>query len=195
MLALSFTRDSTLVLFAAAGWSALAMRTRRSTVVLASGVAAALPALLLFGAPLKRQLAYVIQGFHPPTVVSWSYVIAHYPGTLASVLRQDAHYPQTLAYPVVWYAVGAVLVASVGYMFIAGPRRDPFFTLSRGALLGAAALLVLSINYTALRIELVFLPTIAAGLAFAVSRLVGPVRAWQSRNVNARAAVLEPDGP
>ena len=195
MLALSFTRDSTVVLLAAVGWVVLANRSRRGAVVLASGALAAVPALALFGAPLERQLAYVLHGFHPPTVVSWSYDIAHYPSTLASFLRQDAHYPQTLAYPAVWYAIGAALVAAVGYMFIAGPRRDEFFMLSRGAFVGAIAVVALLPNYTDMRLELVFVPSIAAGLALTVTRLMTPVRAWLSRDVNARAAVLEPDRP
>jgi hypothetical protein len=195
MVALSFTRDSTVVLFAAVGWAVLVTRTRRSMVVLAGGVAASLPALVLFGAPLERQMAYVIQGFHPPTVVSWSYVISHYPATLGSFLREDAHYPQTLAYPAVWYAIGAAVVAAVGYMFIAGPWRDPFFMLSRGAFIGAVAVVALLPNYTGLRLELVFVPVVAAGLAFTVTRLITPARAWLSGEVNARAAVPEPDRP
>jgi hypothetical protein len=145
--------------------------------VLGTGVAASVPAFALFGAPLVRQLSYVLQGFHPPTVVSWSYVLHHYPSALGSVLRQDAHYPLGLSFPVFWFAVAAVLAAALVYMFIASPRRDPFFMLSKGAVVGAAALIAASINYTGLRIEMVFIPSIAVALALAVARLLVPVRA------------------
>jgi tellurite resistance protein TehA-like permease len=179
---LSFTRDSTVVVLAAMGWVVLAMRTRRSGVVLGTGVVASVPAFALFGAPLVSQLSYVLQGFHPPTVVSWSYVLHHYPAALSSVLRQDAHYPLGLSFPVFWFAVAAVLLAALVYMFVASPRGDPFFMLSKGAFVGAAALIVASINYTGLRIELVFIPSIAVALALAVARLLVPVREWLSRH-------------
>ncbi len=182
MLALSFTRDSTVVVLVAVGWVALATRTRRSGLVLATGVAASAPAFALFGAPLVRQLSYVLQGFHPPAVVSWSYVTSHYPSALWSVLRQDAHYPIGLSFPAVWFAVAAALFAALVYTFIASPRRDPFFMLSKGALVGAAALIAASINYTGLRLELVFIPSVAAALAFALARLLTAVREWRSRH-------------
>lgn len=195
MLALSFTRDSTVVPIVGVAWIALMTRTRRSAAVLVTGIAATVPALTLFGAPLVRQLSYVIQAFHIPTVVSWSYVISHYPASLWSVLRQDAHYPMTLSYTAVWYLIGAALVAAVAYMFIAGPRGDPFFMLSRAGLVGAAVLVAISINYTDMRLELVFIPGVAAGLAFAATRLLVPARTWLSRGVDANAAALRPDRP
>jgi len=182
MLALSFTRDSTVVVLAAVAWVVLVTRTRRSGLVLGTGVVASVPAFALFGAPLVRQLSYVLQGFHPPTVVSWSYVSHHYPAALSSVLRQDAHYPLGLSFPVFWFAVAAVLLAALVYMFIASPRGDPFFMLSKGAFVGAAALIAASINYTGLRIELVFIPSIAVALALAVTRLLVPVREWLSHH-------------
>lgn len=195
MLALSFTRDSTVIPIVAVAWIALITRTRRSAVLLATGIAAALPAMIVFGAPVVRQLAYVIHGFHIPTVVSWSYVIAHYPASLWSVVHQDAYYPMTLSYSALWYLIGAVLLVAVAYMFIAGPRRDPFFMLSRAGLIGAAALIAISINYTDLRLEIVFIPGIAAGLAFAIARLPALARALPSRRVGAGAAAVGPDRP
>jgi hypothetical protein len=186
------------VLIAAVGWVAVVARTRRSVLVLVTGIAASVPAPALFGAPLVRQLAYVLQGYHPPTAASWSYVIDHYPAGLWSLLDQDAHYPTTLTYAVIWYVIGAVLIASVGYMFVASPRRDPFFMFSRAALVGAAALIALSINYTGMRLELVFVPSLAAGLAFAASRLLIPLsKNWLGPRLSARAetsATIAPDG-
>jgi hypothetical protein len=195
MLALSFTRDSTVIPIVAVAWIALVTRTRRSSVLVASGIAASVPAVTVFGAPLVRQLAYVIQGFHPPTVASWSYVISHYPANLWSLVRQDVHYPMTLSYAPLWYLIGAALLVAVAYMFIAGPRGDPFFMLARAGLVGAVALIAISINYTGMRLELVFVPGVAAALALAAARLLAPARVWPWRGVNANAAALEPDRP
>jgi hypothetical protein len=137
----------------------------------------------------------VIQGFHVPTVTSWSYVISHYPASLWSLVRQDAYYPMTLSYTAVWYLVGAALLIAVAYMFIAGPRRDPFFMLCRAGSIGALALVAILITYTDLRLELVFVPGVAAALAFAVTRLPAAARVWTSRGLSANAAALEPDRP
>jgi hypothetical protein len=41
-----------------------------------------------------------------------------------------------------------------------------------------------------MRLELVFVPSVAASLAFAVARLLIPVRAWLYRDMNTKAAVL-----
>jgi hypothetical protein len=195
MLALSFTRDSTVIPIVAVGWIALRTRTRRSALLLVTGIAASVPAMTVFGAPLVRQLAYVIQGFHIPTAVSWSYVISHYPASLGSVLRQDAYYPMTLSATPLWYLIGAALILAVAYMFIAGPRGDPFYMLNRAGLVGAAALIAISINYTDMRLELVFIPGVAAALALAVTRLPALARTLPSRGVNTNPAALEPDRP
>jgi hypothetical protein len=184
MLALSFTRDSTIVVLFAVGWVVLATRTRRGVLVLGSGVTASVPAFLLFGAPLVRQMSYVLQGFHPPAVVSWSYVGSHYPAALWSVVRQDLHYPLGLTFPAAWFVVAAALFAALVYMFIASPRRDPFFMLSKGAVVGSAGLIAASINYTSLRLELVFIPSVAVALAFGIARLLIPVREWRSRHAS-----------
>src|SRR5690349_23417266 len=48
MLALSFTRDSTVIPIVAVGWIALVTRTRRSAALLVTGIAAALPAMTVF---------------------------------------------------------------------------------------------------------------------------------------------------
>jgi hypothetical protein len=122
-------------------------------------------------------------------------VISHYPASLWSVVRQDVHYPKTLSYAPLWYLIGAALLGAVAYMFIAGPRGDPFFMLSRAGLVGAALLIAISINYTDMRLELVFIPGVAAGLAFALTRVLAASRAWPSRGVHANPPALEPDRP
>jgi hypothetical protein len=188
MLAPSFTRDATVVLLVAVGWLALSRRTLRIVLVVAAGIAASAPALVLFGAPLVQQLAYVIQGFHIPTVATWSYVLSHYPSALVSLLHSDARYPDSLSYSIIWYAVGVALAGSTIYLFIASPRRDPFYQLSRGAFFGAAATILLALNYTAMRLEIVFIPCVAVALAATIAYLSTSVSAWLSRKRGVQAA-------
>jgi hypothetical protein len=171
ILALSFTRDATVVLLVAVGAIAIATRTRRSAAVLAMGIAASIPEVALFGAPLEKQLTYILQGFRIPTAVNWSYVVAHYPAAAWSVIWDDAAYPNWND-PVVEYPAAAALVAAVAYMLVSAPRRDVFFTLNRAAIVGAVVTVALAVNYTGLRLELVFVPCVAVGLAFAVQRLL-----------------------
>ena len=171
MLALSFTRDATVVLLVAVGWLALSRRTRRTFIVVATGVAASVPALVLFGAPLVQQLAYVIQGYQVPKSATWSYVLSHYPGALASLLHADARYPKTLSYSAIGYGVVVALAGSTAYLFVASPRRDTFYALSRAAFAGASAIILLSLNYSAMRLELVFVPCIAVALAATLTYL------------------------
>lgn len=166
MIALSFTRDATVVVLVAVLWVTLRTRTRRSGLVLLSGIAASLPAPVLFGAPLVQQLCFVFHSFHVPSIVSWSYVGAHYPGAAWSVVRDDVRYLADHA------LVSVVLLAATAYMVIAGARSDPFFMLARAALVGAVISLALLPNYTAMRLELVFVPSIAIALAFTARRLL-----------------------
>ena len=170
ILALSFTRDATVVLLVAVGWIAITTRTRRSTAVLASGIAAAVPAFALFGAPLIEQLSYAMQGFRIPHPASWSYVTGHYPATMLDVLHRDAVYPGELSLPYLWYMIGAAILATIVYTMFASPRRDPFFMLQRAALVGAAVTVALAANWTDMRVELVFVPCVAAALAFTSQR-------------------------
>ena len=172
MLALSFTRDATAVLLVASAAVLLSARTRRSAAVFASGVVAALPAPLLFNVPLVEQMAYTLNDFRPRTPATLSYVGDRYPEAIWSVLRDDLTYPSELALAPVQYLGAAALVIALVYMLARAPWRDEFFTLQRGAVLGALATIAIAVNYSAMRIELVLVPPVAAALAFAVDRLV-----------------------
>lgn len=64
---LSITRDDTVVPLVAVGCLLLHQRDRRSLLLLGSGVAAVLPAILIFGnTSIRENLAYVFSGFNPP---------------------------------------------------------------------------------------------------------------------------------
>jgi len=189
MLALSFTRDASLVLLAGVALIlALSTRTRRGILILVTGTAASVPAIALFGAPLVQQLSWAMQGFNIPHPASWSYVRSHLPGQMRSVLHKDAIYPGELTFHLIWYAVGVVLLAAVAYMVVRAPWREPYYLLQRGALVGGSALLLLAAYYTHMRLELAFVPVVAVSLAFAAELGVASIRrrrAWQPRTPGA----------
>jgi hypothetical protein len=170
MLALSFTRDITVVPLIGVLWIALQTRTRRSALVLGTGVAASIPAPAIFGAPLLQSLCFLFQNYRIPSPVSWSYVAAHYPAALWSVIQGDAQYLEGEA------VVSAVLLAATAYMLLAAPSRDPFFVLARAAVVGAAVSVAVQPSYTFLRLEMAFVPPIAVGLAFTATRLLDVLR-------------------
>jgi hypothetical protein len=170
MLALSFTRDVTVVPLVAVLWVALRARTRRSPLVLLTGIAASTPAPAIFGVPFVEQLCFVFHNYRIPSTVSWSYAVTHYPAALWSVVRGDVQYLEGDA------VVTVVLLAATAYMVIAAPRRDPFFMLARAGLLGAAVSIALLPNYTFLRLEMAFVPPIAVALGFAATQLLDLLR-------------------
>jgi len=170
MLALGFTRDTTAVLVAGAAWLALRLRTTRSLVILVLGVLAALPPPLFFGAPLREALAYMFSDFTVPADTSWGFILENYPKGLRRVQIHDFQYFRD--HPLAALAgIGGLLAV---YVF----RRpaDPYFMLVRGAGIAGIAYLLLQPNYTALRLELVFVPVIAVGLALVVDAVQGRVR-------------------
>ena len=182
MLVLSFTRDATLVVIVALGWVALMTRSRRSAAVLAAGVVAAIPAPLIRGVPLRDQLAWTLNGFHIPATASWSGVLSKYPGAMKDVLHNDFLYPRELPLPPAWYAVGAAILAALVYMVVAADRNDPFFALLEAALIGAALTVALAPNYTNMRLEIVFVPSVAAALAFALRSVLDAYQRLQHPN-------------
>jgi hypothetical protein len=167
ILVLSFTRDASAIVVAAVAWVALRERTRRAVEVLATGVVAALPPLLLFGAPLRNALAYTFSDFTVPTDTSWSFILENYPKGLRRVQIHDLDY--FLDHPLTALAA----VAGIAAVYAIRRPGDPFFTLVRAA--GAACLVYLALlpNYTALRLELVFLPVLAVGLALLADAALG----------------------
>ena len=179
VLALGFTRDATVVLVVAAAWVAFTERTRRATWLLVTGVAAALPAPLLFGAPLQRSLALVVSGFDVPDDTGWGFIVRHYPGALWRLLSSDGH-SLTRATPV----TGLVVVVALAALFVWRRRPDPYFAFVRAAAAGCALLLFLQPNPTGLRLELVFVPVLAVGLALAIEQL--SERLLRLRNARAK---------
>ncbi len=165
LLVLSFTRDEVAVALTGAAALAWARRSRRLWLACALGIVAYLPSLLLFRVPLRENLAYVLNDYRIPTDTSWSHILSVYPGRLGDVLHRDLHYPLETAVPPLTIAMG--LIALAGTVFLLWRHRPlpDLVAVARGTLLGAVATILLAVNYTDWRLELVFVPAAAVGVA------------------------------
>jgi hypothetical protein len=180
VLALSFTRDVTIVVIVASGWLAVAdrmrglrERSRQMAVVTAGVVLASLPAPILFSAPVRENLAYVFNDYRIPRGTGWTSVVSDYPSQLVNLASHDLKYPIHSQYPVLLTIVMALIVLAGIVMLVRPWRNDePFVSLIRAAAAGGLITILISVNYTALRLELVFVPAIAAGVALLAERLV-----------------------
>lgn len=171
VLVLSFTRDLTLVLVIAAAWLALQMRTRTSYLLLGSGFLASLPAPLLVGAPVRENLAYVVDDYTIPVDSSWGYVLDRYPGQLWETVSKDFTYPLEFAFPAPMFLELAVIVAGAVTLF-AVRSDDPYVGMMRAALAGAALTILISVNFTQWRLELAMLPSVAVGVAILTTLVI-----------------------
>jgi hypothetical protein len=168
MLALAFTKDATIVLVVATLWVAARRPTRRALALVVTGVAVSLPPALAFGAPLRRSLASVVSGFQVPEDTSWGFIARHYPAAVRGVLDQDFEY-LTRRTPV----TGLVVVVALAALVLLRRGDDDYFRLVRAAAVGCALVILVQPNPTALRLELVFVPVLAVGLALALDRALG----------------------
>jgi hypothetical protein len=180
----SFTKDQVLVLVAATGWLALRERSRRMTLVVATGALASLPAPLLFAAPVRQNLAYVLGGFQIPRNTSWGWILARYPKMMLEVLKEDLTYPlhERAPYSTISFLLAPAMV--LGLILLFKRSRHPLVTLIQGSALGALATVLLAANYTGLRLELVFVPAVATGFALLgedIAQRVGRRRRAQGR--------------
>ncbi len=172
ILALSFTRDAAVVALSAVAWLAFRERSRLMLVTTLTGVIAALPAPIIFSAPLRENLAYVMNNFRIPADTRWSSILHKYPSQLWKVVEEDLRYPKTAADPVLAFAMGAVVVAGLAVLLFARHRGGSLSVLARGSLVGAAATILVSVNITGLRLELAFVPAVAVGVALLVELIL-----------------------
>lgn len=189
--ALSLTRDAQAILLPAVLWLLVVERrdraaTRTNLTLLGTGIAAALPAFLLGGTPVRDNLAYVITGYNIPEDSSWNFVAAHYFDQLWRTVSTDLTYPVDFSAPVLvlLYAGIAVAVAALVALVARPSGGDPYFSLMKAAIPGCVLLLLLANNPQAYRLELVFVPIAAVGLAVLAERVQSS--GWHS----ARAATL-----
>jgi hypothetical protein len=169
---LAFTRDSTWIPILAAGCCALRYRTRVPVTLFATGVAAALPALLLFSTPVRDLLALLVNNSQPPADPSWSFIASHYPGALWELVRANVGFLRRGEWYTAFYFVGGVLA------LLALVRRRRALGTAGLLMTSAAALGVLYVVaapvFSAFRLELVVVPVAAYGLALAAEA----VAAW-----------------
>jgi hypothetical protein len=172
MAALSLTRDATVALVLGAAWVAWRERhrvetRRRNVLVLVTGLAASIPAALLFHASVRDQLAYVINGYYVPDDTSWGYVIRGYPRQLWTTLEQNLRYPLDYPFPVaaVLY-LGLIALGALVVIFLWRAGREPYFDVHRGAMIGYVLFLAVAANPQGYRLELIGLPTLAVALAW-----------------------------
>ena len=153
-------------------WRSRAAR-RVNLALLGSGIAAALPAFVLGGTPVRDQLAYVITGYKIPEDTSWSFIGAHYMDQLWRTIRSDFSYPTDFPLPVtvILYAGLAVAVVALVAVMLRRARGDPYFSLAKAAIPGCFVLLLLANNAQAFRLELIFVPIAAIGLAIIAMRV------------------------
>jgi hypothetical protein len=177
--ALSITRDATAILLPAVLWVLLVewrdpAARRTNLALLGTGLVAALPAFVLGGTPVRDNLAYVIAGYNIPDESSWSYVASGYLDQLWRTISTDLTYPVDFALPVAaaLYA-GLALAAAALIALVARPSRgDRYFSLMKASLPGCVLLLLLANNPQAYRLELVFVPMAAVGLAILAMKVL-----------------------
>jgi hypothetical protein len=191
--ALSITRDATAILLPAVLWLVVVQwreldARRTNLALLGTGIAAALPAFLVGGTPVRDNLAYVITGYKIPDDSSWGFIAAHYMDQLWRTIQTDLSYPVDFPIPVavVLYAGLAVAAAALVAVAVNPSRRDPYFSLVKAAIPGCVLLLLLANNAQAYRLELVFVPVAAVGLAIIGRRMIRAAR----ERATARAATL-----
>jgi hypothetical protein len=165
LLVLAFTRDEVAVALTGAAALAFVRRSRRLWLAFGLGIVAYLPPLLLFKVPLRDNLAYVLNDYRIPTDTSWSHIFSAYPGALGEVLHDDLRYPLETAIPALTIAMEVAFAAGVAYLFWRHQPLPDLVAVARGTLLGAVATILLSVNYTDFRLEMVFIPAAAVGLA------------------------------
>jgi hypothetical protein len=165
---LSFTRDSAWIAVLATAWVAYRARTRLSLALFGSGVAAALPALFLFPVSLRELLAFAVNGSQPPPESSWSFIAEKYPGALVELLRSNGGFIRDGE----WYTAAYFLVGAACLFLLArGARGDLAGSLMKAAAVLSPAFVLVVPVFSAFRLELVFVPVAAFGLALGLERL------------------------
>jgi hypothetical protein len=180
LLLLAFTRDSALVLVAAAAWLALTQRSKVSFWLLGTGVAASVAVLLLFPMPTRELIAMMLNGAQPDPNASWGSILSQYPSAIVDLLQADGGYVRDGA----WFSA-LYLIAGLGLLFVLGrgARGTNVTTLLKAAAVAGAAYVVAIPVFSAFRLELVLVPMAAYGLALGAEWVAA--RATVRNGVNA----------
>jgi hypothetical protein len=186
---LGITRDTSWIPIAAVAWCAFRYRTRVTAWLLGSGVAAALPAVLLFEVPVRNLLALLVNDSDVPDDPSWGFIASHYPSALVELLRANVGFLRRGE----WYTA-AYFVVGILVLFLLVRRRPERLgtvgTLMRAGVVAGVLYLLAAPMFSAFRLELVLVPMAAFGLALTIEAVTAAVRA----RVPERAAPAAPRG-
>ena len=133
-----------------------------------TGIAAAVPAALLFPAPLRELLAFAVNDFEPAPGFAWAEIARLYPGTLLEALRSDAGFVRGGQ----WYT-GLYFVAGLALLLVLARGRtdDRAVRLLRATVASGILYLLTVPLFSAFRLELVLVPAAAFGFGLAAERL------------------------
>jgi hypothetical protein len=169
ILVLAFTRDSIWIPILAAAGLTLRHRSRVSWMLLGSGIAAALPALIAVQVPLRELLGQMLNDLQPNPDASWSWIAGRYPDAVVELLRADGGFVRDGAwYSAAYLAVGVLML----FLLTRGERGSAAATFMKaGTLAGCAYVLAVPV-FSAFRLELVLVPFAAFGLALAAEHVL-----------------------
>ena len=182
ILLLAFTRDSTWIPILAIGWCAWRLRSRDALWLFGTGVAAALPALVLFRVPVRDLLALLVNESEIPSDTSWTFILSHYPGAALELIHANGGFIRDGQWYATLYLVGGVALllalAARGHY----ERSTTTKMMTAGAVLSLLYVFAAPV-FSAFRLELVFVPMAAYGIALAsqlgLERLTGTASAPQ----------------
>jgi hypothetical protein len=172
ILLLSFTRDSTWIPILAALCLALWSRSRVAWAMAGTAVAATLPVLLLFPMPMRELLAQMLNDAQPDPGASWGAIAGDYPAAIVDLLQANGGFVRDGA----WYSA-AYLVIGLALLFALARGRDATsgsVLLKAGAVAGVAYVLAVPV-FSAFRLELIWIPMAAFGLALGAERVLAAV--------------------
>ena len=174
---LGFTRDSAWIPILAVGWCAFRYRSRVPVTLFASGVLAALPAVLLFKTPVRELLALLVNDLEPSSDTSWGFIAGHYPQALLELVRANVGFLRRGEWYTAAFLVGGVLALLLLVWRRPATRSIQTALMTSGAVVALLYVLAAPV-FSAFRLELVFLPMAAWGVALAgelaVLRLAAP---------------------
>jgi hypothetical protein len=133
----ALTRDCAPILVAAALWLALAKRTRRTAALAASAVLTAAAVPLLFGAPVRKMLAFAFSGNNVPADDSWHFIASRYGYYVRWMIDSDFPFRTHLA-------LTLLLVLLVALLALRPSPSTSLYTIRRGALAAVAVALAIS---------------------------------------------------
>jgi hypothetical protein len=168
LVVLSFTRDSTWIPILATAWIAYRTRTRSAAALLGTGVAAALPALLLYPVSFRELLALAVNHSQPASEASWAFIFGHYPGAVLELVRSNGGFVRDGEWYTAGYLLGGILL-----LFLLGreSRGGLASSLIKAAAVASLAFVLAGPVFSAFRLELVFVPAAAFGLALGLQSL------------------------